>query len=277
MNGEIIHVEDAQISPADRGLLLGDGIFETLRAYGGRIFRLDAHLDRLIASANLLQIPIPILRVALSQALTDTLEANQLSKSDAALRLTLTRGIGPRGLSLPPNPRPTLIITAILLDKPHLPPAKALITSIRRNQYSPLCKIKSLNFLDNILARQEATAKGFDEALLLNCTGQLVEASAANLFIVSQSSLLTPPINDGALPGVTRGVIIELAKSHAIPIREISLDHKDVASVDEAFLTNSLIEIQPLIQVGDQIIGQGEIGSITAQLQYAFRQLTSQY
>ena len=277
LNGNIIHADRARISPADRGLLLGDGIFETLRAYGGRIFRLDAHLDRLIDSAHLLQIPIPISRAALSQALNATLEANQLSKSDATLRLTLTRGVGPRGLSLPPNPRPTLVIAAITLDKSHSPPAKALISNIHRNQYSPLAKIKSLNFLDNMLARQEAISQGFDEALLINCSGQLAEASAANLFIVSQASIFTPPIEDGALPGVTRSVIIELAKSLMVPIRESSLDQKDVAEADEAFLTNSLIEVQPLIQVEDQIIGQGKIGTITVQIQKAFRQLTSQH
>ncbi len=274
LNGDIIPADSARISPADRGLLLGDGIFETLRAYGGRIFRLHAHLDRLIASANFLGIPIPISREALSQALDATLEANQLSQSDAALRLTLTRGAGPRGLSFPPNPKPTLLISATSLDNPHLPPAKALITSIRRNQHSPLAKIKSLNFLDNILARQEATSQGFDEALMLNSAGQLAEASAANLFIVSKACLLTPPIHDGALPGVTRAVIFELARSLAIAIKESSMGRDDVAQADEAFLTNSLIEVQPLIQVGEQIIGHGKIGPVTAQIQKSFHQLT---
>lgn len=274
LNGDIIPADSAQISPADRGLLLGDGIFETMRAYGGRIFRLHAHVDRLIASADFLGIPIPISREALSKALDATLEANQLSQSDAALRLTLTRGAGPRGLSFPPNPKPTLLISATTLDNLHLPPAKALIASIRRNQHSPLAKIKSLNFLDNILARQEATSQGFDDALLLNSSGQLAEASAANLFIVRKACLLTPPIYDGALPGVTRAVIFELARSLAIAIKESSMGCGDVAQADEAFLTNSLIEVQPLIQVGEQSIGHGEIGPVTAQIQKSYHQLT---
>jgi len=275
LNGNILPEAEAKISPADRGLLLGDGIFETMRAYGGRIFRLEAHLDRLTSGAKYLQIPIDVSSAALSQALTATLKANQLSQSDATLRLTLTRGASSRGLGLPSNPKPTMLISAAPLHKTHFPPAKALITSIRRNQQSPLAKIKSLNFLDNILARQEATSQGFDEALLLNTEGQLAEASAANLFVFINDSVLTPPIHDGALPGVTRAVIFEIAKLLAIPIKESSLVRDDFAQADEAFLTNSIIEIQPLIQVDQQIIGSGGIGPITERILKAYRQLIS--
>ena len=273
LNGDIIPEDRAKISPADRGLLLGDGIFETLRAYKGRIFRLDAHLERLIAGANFLQIPLPISREALSTALVSTLEANHLSRSDAVLRLTLTRGIAPRGLRTPANPKPTLLITAFSIENLNKPLAKVMIANIRRNQYSPLATIKSLNFLDNILARQEATAQGFDEALLLNCEGQVAEASAANVFIVCESKILTPQISDGALPGVTRAVILDLAESLSLTTKECSLDHADFEKADEAFLTNSLIEIQSIIQVGEQIIGHGEIGPITAKLIKALKGL----
>jgi len=276
LNGDILPEAQAHISPADRGLLLGDGIFETFRAYQGIIFRLDAHLDRLISGASYLRIPMQLSRTALGQALTATLKANQLSQSDAVLRLTLTRGASSRGLDLPTNPKPTTLISAAPLLKTEFPPAKALITSIRRNQHSPLAKIKSLNFLDNILARQEARSQGLDEALLLNTEGQLAEASAANLFIVSKDGLLTPTIKDGALPGITRAVIFELAKSLAISIEECSLSGDDLTQADEAFLTNSIIEVQPLIQVNEKMIGWGEIGPITERIQKAYRQLISQ-
>lgn len=274
LNGEILSEKQATISPSDRGLLLGDGIFETMRAYNGRIFQIDAHLNRLMASADFLQIPIALSRDALSQALAATLDANHLSESDATLRLTLTRGAGSRGLDFPPNPKPTLLISAALLLKTDFPPAKALIVNIRRNQYSPLFKIKSLNYLDNVLARHEAKSQGFDEALLCNTEGQLAEASAANLFIVKKDTLLTPPIEDGALPGVTRAIVFELASALAIPCQEKSLTLDDLAQADEAFLTNSIIEVQPLIQVGEQTIGDGKIGPITAQIQRVYHRLT---
>ncbi|MEN8172605.1 MAG: aminotransferase class IV [Chloroflexota bacterium] len=276
LNGDILPQENAQISASDRGLLLGDGIFETLRVYQGRIYRLDDHLDRLMASANTLGIPMPVSRIALCEALDATLEANQLAQSDASMRLTLTRGAGPRGLDLPSDPEPTLLISAAPLDQTLLPPATALISSIRRNQHSPLASIKSLNFLDNILARSEARSQGLDEALMLNTDGQLAEASAANLFIAANDSLLTPTVVDGALPGITRAVIFEISKSQAIPIQERSLSRDELLEADEAFLTNSIIEVRPLIQVEGQIIGHGGIGPLTERIQDAYRRLTAQ-
>jgi branched-chain amino acid aminotransferase len=277
LNGQIITTSDTHIDPSDRGLLLGDGIFETMRAYQGRIFRLDDHLGRLHQGADFLGIPIPLSKDELARGLHATLEANQLSQRDASLRLTLTRGPGPRGLLPPPEPTPTILITAAPLTQTTFPPAVAIIASIRRNEHSPLANIKSLNYLDSILARQEAEIQGADEAILLNTAGNLAEASAANQFVVINGILHTPPIHDGALPGITRAVVLELAKQLGIPAQEPTLTREDLFTAQEAFLTNSLIEIRPLVQVDHHVLGNGEIGNITRQLQSAYREAVSRY
>ncbi len=220
LNGQLHPRAEARIDPTDRGLLLGDGLFETMRADRGRIFR-----------------------------------------------LTLTRGPGPRGLLPPPDPRPTLLITASHLPSTPHPPATAHIASIRRNEHSPLSNIKSLNYLDNLIARQEALAHGADEALLLNTAGHLAEASSANLFVVTDGILHTPSLTDGALPGITRAVVLEVAAELGLPAAETSLTPLDLARADEAFLTNSLMGIRALVKVRGQPVGRGEAGPITRQVQ----------
>ncbi len=274
LNGHLLPDEQAHINPADRGFLLGDGIFETMRSYQGRIFRLDNHLDRLFSGAEFLGIPVPLLRDELARGLSATLEANQLSNRGASLRLTLTRGPGPRGLNPPPRPQPTLLITAASLSQTNFPPAKAILAKdIRRNEHSPSSKIKSLNYLDNILARRQADQAGADEALLLNTAGNLAEASTANLFIVREGTLQTPPISDGALPGVTRSVVLELAAKLGIPAEEISITHDDLQRAEEAFLTNSIIEIRPLVQVEGRWLRDGDVGEITRAFQKAYQEV----
>ncbi|MEA3349260.1 MAG: aminotransferase class IV [Chloroflexota bacterium] len=272
LNGQLLPDDQARINPADRGFLLGDGVFETMRAYRGHIFQLDAHLDRLVAGANFLGIPLPLSRDALTRGLYATLRANQLSQQGASLRLTLTQGPGPRGLIPPPHPQPTLLITAAPLSRTSFPPAKAIIASTRRNEHSPLAKIKSLNFLDNVLARREAAAQNVDEALLLNTAGNLAEASASNLFIVRDGILQTPPISDGALPGITRTVVLKLAAKLGIPAVETSLAPETLLRAEEAFLTNSIIEIRALVRVEGQLLGNGDVGEITRGLQRAYRE-----
>ncbi|MBS1249897.1 MAG: D-alanine aminotransferase [Chloroflexi bacterium] len=271
LNGRLLPDEETRISPADRGLLLGDGLFETMRAYQGEIFRLRAHLHRLLTSADFLGIPIPDVGEELSQALARTLEANDLSHSDASLRLTLTRGVGPRGLVPPRNTQPTLLITAAPLERTEFPPATAILASVCRNEHSPLANLKTLNYLDNILARQEAVQRGADEALLRNTAGNLAEASAANLFVVFEGVLRSPPLSDGALPGITRGVVMELAQELDIPLVEASLSPERLFEADEAFLTNSLIEVRPLLKVNGREIGDGEVGEITRRIRAGYR------
>jgi len=274
LNGQLLPLSQARIDPTDRGLLLGDGLFETMRAEAGRIFRLGAHLARLRSGAGVLRLPLSLSDDELSAALQMTLAANELTTSSAALRLTLTRGLGPRGLLPPTDPRPTLLMTTSQLPDSPLAPATAHIASIRRNEHSPLSNLKSLNYLDNLLARQEAAAHGADEALLLNTAGHLAEASSANLFVVMGGVLRTPPLADGVLPGITRAVVLELAAEMGQPAVEASLTPADLARAEEAFLTNSMIGVRALVRVGEQRVGRGEAGSITQQLETRYRALT---
>ncbi len=246
------------ISAADRGFTLGDGLFETLRCREGEPLHLDAHLARLAEGAAVLGIALPLPPAGLAGAMRATLAANGLST--AALRLTLTRGPGPRGLLPPAAPNPTLLITAAPLPPP-LPPARLITATVtRRNQCSPLSRIKSLNYLDNILARMEAQRAGADDALLLNTLGLVAETSVANLFALVNGALLTPPLADGALPGVMRGRVIMTGGA-----AERSLMPADLAGASEIFLTNSL-GIRPVGALDGRPVGDGNPGDCAAGL-----------
>lgn len=267
-NGKILPDEHVSIDPRDRGFLLSDGLFETMRAYGGKIFCLREHWERLESSAATLGIPLPITFEALKQATHELLEAQDLLDKDASLRLTLTCGTGPRGL-LPPNPpTPTLMITASLLNpKPFHSINAVVVTSTKRNEYSPLSKIKSLNYLDNIIARKEAVDKGADEGILLNTKDIVAEATAANVFIVTdRDEILTPRIEDGILPGITRKTVLEICKQLALPIVEKSIKLETLLSAKEIFLTNSIIEINPVLKLNDKNISYGAPGETTKSI-----------
>lgn len=232
LNGVLCAPEAARISPDDRGLLLGDGLFETIRLAGGRPLRLARHLARLRDGARLLAIPVPYDDAAIAAAIAALAAADQVM--EAALRLTLTRGPAPRGLLPPAAPTPTLLITAGPL--PSAGPVRMVVSTLtRRNEVSPLSRIKSLNYLDGVLARQEAARHGADDALLLNSRGAIAEATAATLFLRRGGRLLTPPVSDGALPGVVRAVLMERCGA-----TECTLLPGDVYAADAAFLTNSL-------------------------------------
>lgn len=225
-------VEEAQahISPFDRGFTLGDGLFETLRLRGGAVLRPEAHLARLAAGATVLGLPVPGLD--LGAALAATAQANGLS--EGVLRLTLTRGSGPRGVLPPAAPVPTLVITAAPAG-PALPPARLVIArTTRRNELSPLAQVKSLNYLDGILARQEAARRGADDAVLLNTKERVAETTIANLFAVIDGALVTPPLADGVLPGVMRAAVM------AEGAEERPLGAFDLERADEMFLTSAL-------------------------------------
>lgn len=266
LNGELLPEKEAHISPTDRGFLLGDGLFETMRVHQGRIFQLEAHLARLHAGAAALQIPVPKSSEEIRTALSATLAANDLAHADASLRLTLTRGTGPRGVLPLKSPTPTLMITATPMSQQATPPVNTIIASAPRNQHSPLTQIKSLNFLEFILARQEAEQKNANEALLLNTNGHLTEATTANLFIVQNEKVYTPPLTDGVLPGITRALILQLAKSKHILSAEASLTPEALYSAQEAFLTNSLIGIRAIRSVDGKSIGDGHEGHLTQKL-----------
>ncbi len=238
----------ARIDPADRGFTLGDGLFETMLACAHQIRHLAAHLNRLRTGARVLRIPLVMTETELCTLLNRTLFANHLSQ--AVLRLTVSRGPADRGL-LPQRASPTILITISPLSlRPSRPVEAVFATTTRRNQHSPLSRIKSLNALDNILARQEAADRGVEEAVLLNTAGRLAETTIANLFLVTEDGKVrTPPVADGALPGIMRANVMNqlgAIETHLLP--------DDLLQATEAFVTNAL-GVRPLVAVDGHTIG----------------------
>jgi branched-chain amino acid aminotransferase len=270
LNGRILPSGEASLDPRDRGFLLGDGLFETLPCLAGQAVRMDEHLARLEAGAGVLGIPLPCPIDEIRLGAMRVLEANGLERADAALRITLSRGPGPRGLLPPEESEPTLMITAAALESRPQAPASAIIATTRRNEHSPLANLKTLNYLDNVLARREAAERGADEALLLNTAGRLASASAANLILVRDGRLLTPPVADGILPGITRALVLEIAGGLGIEAAETPLEREDLWDAQEAFVTNSLIELRPLVRVDDRAIGDGQPGPTTRRLHQSY-------
>ena len=270
VNGELLPAGEAAVDPRDRGFTLGDGVFETMRVRGGAVLRIERHLSRLRAGAAVLGLsPLPR-DEDLADAITRTLAANGLT--DAAVRLTVTRGVPKsRGLLPHPEPSPSLVVhaepftgyPAELYDRG----ARAVVGSILRNEHSPLARVKSLNYLDNVLARREAEARGADDALLLNTAGGLACASAANLFLLLDGVLVTPSAASGALPGTLRGLVAaELAPRAGLEVVERAVRPEELRAAEEVFLTNALLGIVPLTEVDGLPIGTGGPGSISAEL-----------
>ncbi len=231
LNDNLIDTNEARIDPAERGFLLGDGLFETLAMRAGKILRLESHLARLKTGCAVLQLPYPEFDIGV--AMERTCIANQIA--DAVIRLTLARGPAQRGVMPPPKPQTTLLI-AVTPWAGAPPPARCILASVtRRNEHSPLSSIKSTNYLDNILAAQEAASRGANEAILLNTAGRVVESTVANIFIVKNNKVTTPPVSEGALPGVMRAAVLDAYKGAQAPI-EID----DLRQADGIFLTNSL-------------------------------------
>lgn len=261
LDGNIVSADEARIAPTDRGLTLADGLFETLRVRSRKPLRLGAHLARLHAGAGALGIPIPRSDKDIGEAMVALLAANGLS--DAMLRLTLTRGPAERGLATPKEPHSTLLLTAVPAV-PEPPPARAIICTVtRRNEFSPASRFKTLNYLDNVLARREAEQKGADDALLLNSQGRLAESTVANLFLVIDGDVLTPPVSEGALPGVIRAEVMD-----RLGAATAQLNPADLASASEAFLTNAS-GIRALVTVDGKPIGGGREGPVTVRLKAA--------
>jgi branched-chain amino acid aminotransferase len=245
LNGALLDPADTPIDPTDRGLLLGDGVFETLRAEHGRPWHLALHVHRLRAGAAVLGFAPPACLDAAGDAARDL--AGHLPH--AALRITLTRGPAPRGVLPPADPRPTLLITAAPLASPALPARAIVAAATCRNEHSPLARIKSLNYLDSILARQEAAGLGADEAILLNTAGRIAEASAGNLFVRFGADWVTPPVAEGALPGIARGLILAAGLACEAPIEPGQL-----AGASAAF-TSSSLGLRVLSRIGDAALG----------------------
>ncbi len=274
LNGVLVPRGGARISPFDRGILYGYGLFETMRSYGGRVFSLDRHLARLMHSADKIGLDASLDPAALRQAIHKTLEANKLM--DARIRLTVTAGEGERGLAPPTSGMLTIIVVA---EELVLPPSQAYedgisaaVVSVRRNSQSPLSGIKSIGYLDNLLAHSEAVAAGADEAILLNERGFVAECSTSNIFLVVEGRLFTPSAESGILPGVTREEVIELALNLGIAVEE-EIPLAQLLRANEAFLTNSIIEVMPIVEVDGKPIGTGKPGEVTKRLMAAYREL----
>lgn len=271
LNGALVAADAARIDPTDRGLLLGDGLFETVRAHGSAAPLLGRHLVRLRRSAGTLDLPVPWTDAALTEATRTLLAANGLA-GGGALRLTLTRGPGPRGLLPPVRTTPTLLIAAFP-PGPAPPPARvALAGCTRRNERSPLSRLKALGYLDNLLALREARAAGADEAILLNTAGRLACAAAANLFLIEDGTLATPPPAEGALPGITRALVLELAGGLGLPCREEPLPAERLVRAEGAFLTGSLAGVRPVVAVGGRALGDGAPHPVALRLLALWRE-----
>jgi branched-chain amino acid aminotransferase len=268
--------EDARISVFDHGLLYGDGVFEGLRVYRRRIFRLDAHLARLEDSARAIGLTIALDRAALAAAVCETVRVNR--QEDGYIRLVVTRGDGPLGLDPTTCPRPRVII--IVADLAVYPAALyesgiRVITAATR-QVPSACvdpRIKSLNYLKNVLARLEAHAAGAAEALMLNVDGFVAECTADNVFAVRGGTVHTPPSSEGALAGITRDAVRELAEADGLTWREERLARYDLVTADECFLTGTGAELVPMIALDGQTIGGGRPGPTTRRLTARFREL----
>ena len=273
LNDRLIAVDNAHISPLDRGFTLGDGLFETMRVRSGQVLRLESHLARLRRGAAVIGLSLSWTDTELEEAITQTLFANELQ--DAFVRLTVSRGVpSVRGLLPDSNASPTLVIQCGEFDG--YPAAlyergmRVVTSSVRRSEFSPLANVKSLNYLDQILARQEAAAKGADDALMLNTAGNVACASAANIFFVKDDTLITPRLSDGALPGTMRAYVLdELAQQHGLVVIERSISLTEIDEMDEAFLTNALMGLMPLVSVNDRAINAGVAGKLTLALRHA--------
>ena len=278
IDGEFLPKAEAKVSVFDHGLLYGDGVFEGIRSYNGRVFKLDEHLERLYDSAKsiMLQIPIPI--ETMKEAVLETLRRNHLR--EGYIRLVVTRGVGDLGLDPDKCPNPTIIIIA---DKITLYPQKfyekgldIVTASVRRNYPEAINpRIKSLNYLNNILAKIEGKQAGTEEVLMLNAEGYVVECSGDNIFWVKNGVLVTPPVHIGILEGVTRNSVIVLARDSGMQVEERVFTRHDLYIADECFLTGTAAEVIPVVTIDRRTIGDGRPGKVTQKLIAAFRQMAN--
>jgi branched-chain amino acid aminotransferase len=270
---------EAKVSVFDHGLLYGDGVFEGLRSYSGRVFRLDAHLDRLWASARAIALEIPLAKDVVAQAVNDTLAANKLI--DGYVRLVVTRGAGSLGLDPNRTKNPQVIViadTISLYPREFYEKGLRIVTAATQRVHSAALspRIKSLNYLNNIMAKLEGLQAGCVEALMLNHKGEVAECTGDNLFVVRSGSLLTPPPDAGILEGITRGAVMDLAHAAGIACGEATLTRYDLYTADECFLTGTAAEVIPVVEIDGRKVGSGTPGPITARLTADFHTLVRQ-
>ncbi len=276
LDGKLVDESQAKVSVFDHGLLYGDGVFEGMRFYNGRIFRLEEHVRRLYDSARAIILNVPWTKEEVCRFTCETVAANGLN--DGYIRLVITRGKGELGLNPYLCPKPSMFIIASsiqLYPEEHYTNGLSIITcATRRPAPAALMpQVKSLNYLNNIMAKVEAIQAGALEAVMLNEQGYVAECTGDNLFIMKNGSLITPLISDGALDGITRAVIIELAEKLGIPFIERSLTRYDIFTADECFLTGSAAEVIPVIELDRRSIGTGKPGPATGRFITAFREL----
>jgi branched-chain amino acid aminotransferase len=275
LDGKFVNREDAKVSIFDHGVLYGDGVFEGIRSYGRLVFRLKEHIDRLYESADAIRMKIPLSKETFIETIVEALKVNNLD--DGYIRVVVTRGVGDLGLDPRKCPKPTIFIIA---DKIKLYPEELyenglpiVIAKTRRNHPITLDpRIKSLNYLNNILAKIEAIDAGVEEALMLTLDGYVVECTGDNIFIVKDGHLVTPTADIGALEGVTQDAVIRLADKRGIETEYKKMYPKEVFQADECFLTGTAAEIIPVVKIDDKVIGTGKPGKITKQLLGDFKE-----
>jgi branched-chain amino acid aminotransferase len=274
LDGNFVDQADAKISVFDHGLLYGDGIFEGIRIYQGNIFRLEEHLERLEYSAKAILLKMPWSRKEISDATCETCRQNKLT--DGYIRLVVTRGVGDLGLSPWLCPKPSLFIIAnkiALYPEEHYTTGLSIVTvpTRRINPAALSPSVKSLNYLNNILAKIEAKQFGALEAIMLNDQGYVAECTGDNIFIVHKGEIITPAASQGALKGITRGAILDIATELNIPLREADLTRYDVWNADECFLTGTAAEVIPVVKLDGREIGNAKPGAITQKVLASFR------
>ena len=278
LDGAYLPKEEAKVSVFDHGLLYGDGVFEGIRAYNGRVFRLDEHLDRLYDSAKTIDLAVPITKAEMADAIREVLRRNNLR--DGYIRPIVTRGVGDLGLDPRKCPRPSVIIIAVewgaMYGDLYEKGLNAITVSIRRNPAEALPpNVKSLNYLNNILAKIEANYKGGDEAIFFDTNGYLSEGSGDNIFVVKNGEIVTPPTLNN-LRGVTRLVVLECARDLGFTVVEQNMGYFDLYTADEVFVTGTAAEVGPIVTIDGRTIGSGRPGPVTRQLMAAFKTATSE-
>jgi branched-chain amino acid aminotransferase len=278
LNGELVNKESARVSVFDHGYLYGDGVFEGIRAYNGVIFKLKEHIDRLYRSAHMIMLEIPLSKQEMQEAIITTMRANNLK--DAYIRVVVSRGEGDLGLDPRKckNPNVVIITDKIVLYPQELYENGLEIITVPTRRNIPEAinpQIKSLNYLNNILAKIEAINSGYQEAIMLNHDGFVVECTGDNIFILRENILFTPPAYLGALKGITRDTVIELARKKGIEVKEDTITRYDLYNAQECFLTGTAAEIVPVVKIDGRVIGDGKPGKVTLQLIKDFRDLTA--
>ncbi len=276
IDGKYLPKEEAHISVFDHGFLYGDGVFEGIRAYNGRVFRLQEHLDRLYDSARTIDLKVPVPKEEMAGIILEVLRRNKLS--NGYIRPLVTRGVGDLGLDPRKCPIASVIVIAVewgaMYGDLYEKGLKAITVSVRRNPAEALPpNVKSLNYLNNILGKIEANYKGGDEAIFFDTNGYMSEGSGDNIFIVKNGVIFTPPTLNN-LRGITRALVLEIAKSHGLTLVEQNLGYYDMYSADEVFVTGTAAEVAPIVLIDGRAIGTGKPGPVTRQLMAAFKTVT---